>query len=103
MAKKSEEKYTLYPLSDPKHCRKPQQEDSPPAVKVSNLALLLRVGRFPKVFVLYSSMRFIQCFLFMGGKLELRIQAVDLLACYRYRSCILHIQDTIILYCAING
>ena len=44
---------------------------------------------FPKVLVLYISVRFIQCLLFMDGKLELQIEAVDLLACYHYRPCIL--------------
>ena len=48
-------------------------------------------------------MRFIPCLLRIDGTLELRIQAVDILACYDYRSCTLYIQDNIILYSAIMG
>ena len=47
MAKKSKESGTFYPFSDPKHCRKPQQEGSP-SVDVSNLTLILRVDRIPE-------------------------------------------------------
>ena len=79
MAKKSKERCTFYPFSDPKHCRKPQQEDNP-AVEVSNLALLLRGGSIPEEGT-YTGQQY-AVYLFMDGELELRVQAVDLLAFY---------------------
>ena len=77
MAKKSKDSCTFYPLSDPKHCRKPQQEDSRAVEVGATWPSCYGEVAFPKKVFIHDRHQY-AVYLFMDGKLELRLQAVDL-------------------------
>ena len=96
MARKSKDTCTFYPLTDPKHCRKRHQEDSP-EVEVRNLVLLLWVS-FPKKCLYRTSV----CGLFVHGRYvratntgSRLTRVLPLTAIYTVYTG----QDKIILYC----